>query len=86
MNLTTHLGYGTFQVQDFEAGEYFNRFDGSPAQVCEEQPKGMPDHIQVRVDRHSANDRKMMLHRTAVAYAVDLDQAKAVQFCKRRKG
>ena len=87
MNLTTHIGYGTFRLQDFEPGEYFARFDGSLAQVCESQPyrEHMPNHVQVRVDRHGANDRKIMLHRTAQAHAVSLDEAKAVQVRKDRK-
>lgn len=87
MNLTTHIGFGTFHLQDFESGEYFARFDGSLAQVCESQPHrdGMPNHVQVRVDRHTANDRKIMLHKTARAHAIDLDQAEAVQARKKRK-
>ena len=87
MNLTTHIGYGTFRLQDFEPGEYFARFDGSLAQVCESQPyrEHMPDHVQVRVDRHTANDRKIMLHKTARAHAIELDQAKTVQARKKRK-
>ena len=40
MSLTTHLGYGPFQLGEFIAGELFARYDGSLAMVCDPQPIG----------------------------------------------
>src|SRR6266700_2947169 len=45
MTLTSHLGYGKFQLADFQPGECFARFDGTLAKVVDPQPPGRPDHI-----------------------------------------
>ena len=47
MALTTHLGFGRFQLADFQPGELFARFDGTLAKVADPQPPGRPDHILV---------------------------------------
>ena len=47
MSLTMHLGYGPFQLRDFRPGELFARFDGALARVCDPQPVGRPDYVQV---------------------------------------
>ena len=72
MSLTTHLGYGRYHLEDFLPGELFARYDGSLARVCDPQPSPPPaDRIQVWVDHGTSNARKVLLHRTALAYAVD---------------
>ena len=50
MSLTTHIGYGPFRLSDFLAGELFARFDSTLARVCDPQPPGRPDHVQVVTD------------------------------------
>ena len=76
MSLTQHLGYGRYHLEDFLPGELFARYDGSLALVCEPQPVPPPnDHIQVWIDRGTSNTRKVLLHRTALAYAVTEEQA-----------
>jgi hypothetical protein len=76
MSLTHHIGYGRYRLEDFLPGELFARYDGSLALVCELQPFPPPaDHIQVWVDHGTSNARKVMLHRTALAFAVTEEQA-----------
>ena len=62
--LTQHLGYGRFQLQDFELGAVVARFDGSLARICDPQPK-VPntDRIQVWVDHGTINARLKKVHR-----------------------
>jgi hypothetical protein len=78
--LTQHIGYGRFQLQDFEPGELFARFDSSLALVCDPQPKApLSDRILVWVDHGTSNARREWLHRTALAYAVSEAQAMAIE-------
>ena len=84
MSLTQHIGYGRYHLEDFLPGELFARYDGSLALVCEPQPFPPPtDHIQVWVDHGTSNARKVMLHRTALAYAATEEQAWMIE--RRRK-
>lgn len=84
MSLMHHIGYGRFRLEDFLSDDLFARYDGSLALVCEPQPFLPPtDHIQVWVDHAASNARKVMLHRTALAYAVSEEQAWIVE--RRRK-
>ena len=84
MSLTQHLGYGRYRLEDFQPGERFARHDGSLALVCDPQPfLAQADHIQVWVDHGTSNSRKVMLHRTALAYAVTEEQAWMIE--RRRK-
>ena len=85
MSLTTHLGYGRFELQDFLPGDLFSRFDGSLARVCDPQPLlPQSDHIQVWLDHGTINARKEWLHKTALGYAVSEAQAWSIE--RRRKG
>ena len=85
MSLTTHLGYGRFQLQDFLPGDLFARFDGGLALVCDPQPTPpLTDRIQVWVDHGTSSARKEWLHKTALGYAVSEAQAWAIE--RRRKG
>lgn len=84
MSLTTHIGYGPFQLQDFLPGEYFARFDGSLARVCEPQPVGRPDHIHIWTSCNTSNAERVWLHKTAQAYALSEEQGWAIE--RRRQG
>ena len=81
MTLSEHLGYGRFQLEQIRPGEYFARFDGSLGRVCDRQryKKVMPDHVMASVDHHTANARKLMLHRTARVFAITAAQAQALE-------
>ena len=83
MSLTTHLGYGRFQLADFAAGDLFARHDGSLARVCDPQPAGRPDHIYVWTNHGTINAERVWLHKSALAYAVSEEQAWAIE--RRRK-
>ncbi len=83
MSLTTHIGYGPFQLQDFEPGEILARFDGSLAKVCDPQPPGRPDQVQIWNNFGSSNAERLWLHRTAIAYAVSEEAAWMIE--RRRK-
>jgi hypothetical protein len=84
MSLTQHIGYGRYRLEDFLPGDLFARYDGSLALVCDPQPfPPPPDHIQVWVDHGTSNARKVMLHRTALAFAVTEEQAWMIE--RRRK-
>jgi len=62
----------------------FARHEGSLALVCHPQPfLAQADHIQLWVDHGTSNSRKVMLHRTALAYAVTEEQAWIIE--RRRK-
>ena len=78
MSLTTHIGYGPFQLQDFRPGEYFARFDCTLAKVIDRQPPGRPDHILVWNNHETSNAERLWLHRTALAYAVSAEQARMI--------
>ena len=78
MSLTTHIGYGPIQLQDFLPGEYFARFDGTLAKVIDPQPPGRPDHILVWNNHETSNAERLWLHRTALAYAVSPAQARTI--------
>ena len=84
MSLTTHIGYGPFQLADFLPDELFARFDSSLAMVCDPQPLGRPDHVQVWTHYGNANSQREWLHRSAQAYAISETQAWAIE--RRRKG
>lgn len=84
MSLTTHIGYGPFRLEDFEPGELFARFDSSLATVCDPQPAGRPDFVQVRTNQRTSNARKEWLHKTAQAFAISEEQAWTIE--RRRKG
>lgn len=79
MSLTTHLGYGPFQLDDFAAGELFARHDGSLAMVCDPQPIGRPDHIFVWINHGTSNAERVWLHKTALAYAVSEEQGWTIE-------
>lgn len=83
MSRTTHIGFGPFQLKDFEPGDLFARFDGSLARVCKPQSLGRPDHIQVVTDLGTSNAQKVWLHKTAQAYAVSEEQAWSIEEQKR---
>ncbi|MFO0966120.1 MAG: hypothetical protein U0793_11130 [Gemmataceae bacterium] len=84
MSLTTHIGYGPFQLQDFRPGECFARFDGTLAKVIEPQPAGRPDHVCVWNNFETSNAERLWLHKTALAYAVSPEQARTI--VQRKKG
>ena len=84
MSLTTHLGYGPFHLQDLLPGDMFARFDGSLAKVCDPQPSGRPDHIQVWTSYATSNAERQWLHRTALVYAESVEQAETI--ARRKKG
>ena len=84
MSLTTHIGYGPFQLIDFEAGELFARFDGALAKVCEAQPFGRLDHVHVWTNYRTSNAERIWLHKTAQAYAITEEQAWMIE--RRKKG
>ncbi len=84
MALTSHLGFGRFQLADFRPGEQFARFDGTLAEVIYPQPPGRPDHILVWNNHTTSNAERLWLHKTALAYAVTAEQALAV--AQRKKG
>ena len=84
MSLTTHIGYGPFHLENFRPGDLFARFDGSLARVCDPQPVGRPDFIQVWIDHGTSNARKEWLHKTAQAYAISEEQGWSIE--RRRKG
>lgn len=83
MSLTTHLGYGPFQLGDFAPGEVFCRYDGSLAMVCDPQPIGRPDHVFVWINHGTINAERTWLHRTALAYATCEGQGWTIE--RRRK-
>lgn len=83
MSLTTHLGYGPFQLADFAPDELFARHDGSLARVCDPQPAGRPDHICVWTGYGASNAERVWLHKTALAYAISEEQAWVIE--RRRK-
>ena len=66
MSLTTHLGYGPFQLRDLHPGEVFARHDGTLARVCDPQPVGRPDYIQVWNHLGTSNAERLWLHATAL--------------------
>ena len=76
--LTSHLGYGPFQLADFAVGEQFARHDGTLAKVAERQPPGRPEHVLVWNNHGSSNAERLWLHRTALAYAVLPEQARRI--------
>lgn len=78
MSLTSHLGFGRFQLADFQPGEYFARFDGSLAKVIDPQLPGRPDHILVWNHHKTTSAERLWLHRTALAYAVSPEQARMI--------
>jgi hypothetical protein len=82
--LTSHMGYGRFQLADFQPGECFARFDGTLAKVADPQPSGRPDHLLVWNNYETSNAERLWLHRTALAYAVSPEQARIV--AQRKKG
>ena len=84
MSLTTHIGYGPFLLCDFCAGELFARFDATLARVCDPQPPGRPDHVQVVTCFGTSNARKEWLHKSAQAFACDEESAWIIE--RRRKG
>ena len=45
MALTTHLGYGPFQLADLRVGECFARFDAMLAIVANPQPPNRSEHV-----------------------------------------
>ena len=79
MSLTTHIGYGQFQLADFAPGDLFARFDSSLARVCDPQPFGRADYVQVWLDFGTSNARKDWLHRTAQAFAISEEQAWSIE-------
>ena len=84
MSLTHHIGYGRYRLENFLPGELFARYDSSLGLVCDPQPSPPPaDHIQVWVDHCTSNARKVLLHCTALAYAVTEEQAWMIE--RRRK-
>jgi hypothetical protein len=86
MALTSHLGYGRFQLADFRLGECFGRFDGTLAKVAETQPPGRSEHVLVWNNHGTSNAEQLWLHRTALAYAVSPEQARrVVRRIRRRK-
>ena len=84
MSLTTHLGYGPFQLGDLIAGELFARHDGSLAMVCDPQPVGRPDHIYVWSHYGTSNAERIWLHSTALAYAVSEEDAWTIERRRRQ--
>ncbi len=74
MSLTTHIGYGPFQLCDFKLGDIYARFDGSLARICDPQPPGRPDNILVWVNYNTNNARKEWLHKSAQAFAISEDR------------
>ena len=85
MALTTHLGYGRFQLADFQPSELFARFDGTLAKVADPQPPGRPDHILVWNNYETGHAERLWLHRTALAYAVSPEQARMLAQCMKGK-
>ena len=85
MALTSHLGYGPFQLADFRLGECFARFDGALAKVVDPQPPGRADHVLVWNNHGTSNAERLWLHRTALAYAVSPDQAQRIARRIRRR-
>ncbi len=87
MSLTQHLGYGRFRLEDFLPGEEFARFDGGLARVCDPQPSPPPaDRVLVWIDVGTSNARKLLLHRTALAYALSAEHARTVESRRRETG
>ena len=84
MALTSHLGFGRFQLADFRPGEQLARFDGTLAKVVDPQPLGRPDHILVWNNHNTSNAERLWLHKTALAYAVSPEHAWIV--AQRTKG
>jgi hypothetical protein len=79
------LGFGRFQLADFQPGECFARFDGTLARVANPQPAGRPDHVLVWINFKNSNAERLWLHRTALAYAVTPDQARMIARRTKRK-
>src|SRR5204863_29955 len=67
------------KVGDSRARDLFARFDSSLAKVCDPQPLGRPDHIQVWTGFGTTNARKEWLHCTAQAYAISEEQAWSIE-------
>ena len=84
MSQSTHIGYGPFRLSDFCEGEIFARFDSSLARVCDPQPPGRPDHVQVVTFFGTSHARKEWLHKSAQAFATDEESAWIIE--RRRKG
>lgn len=84
MSLTSHIGYGPFHLVEFAPGELFARFDGSLAKVCDPQPAGRPEFIQVWTDFGNSNARKEWLHKTAQAFAISEEQGWSIH--RRQRG
>ena len=57
---------------------------GTLAKVIDPQPSGRPDHIYVWNNHNTSNAERLWLHKTALAYAVTAEQARAL--AKRTKG
>ena len=74
MSTTQHIGYGCFQLGDFAPGEVFMRQDGGVGRVCDPQPP-LTEQIAVWLDYGTSNTRRELLHRSALAYAVNEEQA-----------
>ena len=85
MALTSHLGYGPFQLVDLRLGECFARFDGTLAKVADRQPPGRSEHVLVWNNHGTSNAERLWLHRTALAYAVSPDQARRIARRIRRR-
>ena len=84
MSLTMHIGYGPFQLGDFQPGEMFARFDGSLAMVCDPQPIGRPDHINVWINHGASNAERVWLHCTALAWALSEEQGWIIERRRRK--
>jgi hypothetical protein len=84
VSLTTHLGYGPFRLQDFRPGEHFARYNGARSRVADPQPAGHLYFVQVWNSYGTANAERVWLHCTALAYALDEEQARTVE--RRKKG
>lgn len=84
MSVTSHIGYGPYHLSEFGPGDLFARFDSTLARVCDPQPVGRPDHVQVWTDFGTSHARKEWLHKTAQAFAISEEQGWAIE--RRRKG
>ncbi len=84
MSVTTHIGYGPYQLVDFVPGQLFARFDATLAKVCDPQPTGRPDQIQVWTNYGTPHADRIWLHQSAQAYAISEEQAWEIE--RRRSG
>ena len=93
--ITTHIGFGRFRLEQFCPGEFFARFDGTLCKVCERQPQRtlnptpphllLPDHLQVWIEWGTSNATKVYLHRTALAHAISVEQARLIEARERER-